>query len=248
MIAQFLMLALCLTLSALTQKSPFEEALENARTALAAGNLDAARHAIDRAIERDPKSREVWELRARWTEASGDRDELIYSLHVVRRLALAQRATKAEQQALRARLEQVDPIAPDLLDLKQIFVEKLLPIATAYEKDRRPHSAIRVHQEILALDPEHSESDQAIERLSAAPDPSLAETAKPKDLLAGVSEEWVAQHDRQHNTWKTRSRLERPSYITFTDAGYEVMLLAGEAMEQMNAFYRTFFQYGTPGD
>src|SRR6185295_4294127 len=35
---------------------------------------------------------------------------------------------------------------------------------------------------------------------------------------------------------------------TYTDAGYQVLVRAGEAMEQMNAFYRQFFHYGTEED
>ncbi|MEW6741474.1 MAG: hypothetical protein AB1486_01845 [Planctomycetota bacterium] len=230
------------------EPTPFEVALAGAEAALAAGDHDRAREWIDRAAERDRKSRKVWSLRTRWAEAKGDRDELVYSLHQELRLAVAQKAPKAERVTLRQRLEAIDPIAPDLLDLELLFLEKLVPVADYYEKERRPHSAIRVHQEILALDPERRESEEAILRLSAAPDPSLAETAKPKDLFAGVSEEWIEQFDAKHSTWDKRAQLEREHYVTHTDAGYEVMVRAAEAMEQMNAFYREFFQYGMEGD
>ncbi|MEM7517447.1 MAG: hypothetical protein AAF368_11065, partial [Planctomycetota bacterium] len=73
----------------------------------------------------------------------------------------------------------------------------------------------------------------------------MAGDAKPKDLFEDVSDEWIREHDAKHATWETKAKLERENYITYTDAGYEVLVQAAEAMEQMNAFYRIFFQFGT---
>jgi len=226
--------------------SQFDVALHRASAALEKGELDVARLQIDRALERDPKSPEAWSMRARWAEAAGDTDELVYALHKEYRLRVGQDEARGALASLRAKLEQADPFAEKLLDFRQRYVERLLPLAEQYEKEGRPHSAIRVHQEILSLDPERIESEQKIEEISSAPDPTLAATAKPKDLLEGVSEEWIRRHDRRHGTWENRARLEKPNYVTETDAGYEVLVRAGEAMEQMNAFYREWFQYGTP--
>ena len=232
----------------LPESTGFARAMALAERALTEGSLDAARDHIRRAQERDPKSVAAWDLRARWAEATGERDELVYALHRKLQLSVAQRHPRAELKELRTRLEGIDPIASDLLDLKETFLDKLGPLAQKYEKDGRPHSAIRVHKEILALDPENVESLTSIERIASAPDPSLAEDAKPKDLLADVSEEWILEHDATHDTWDKRAILERDNYFTHTDAGYEVLVRAGEAMEQMNAFYRVFFQYGTEED
>jgi Tfp pilus assembly protein PilF len=225
--------------------SAFTLALDGAERALAAGELAQARALIQRALERDSKSTRAWAMRARWAEAAGDKDELAYALHSQLRLAIAQKAPKSELAALRARLEGVDPLAKELLGTTAAFVARLEPVANALEKDGRPHSAIRVHKQILALDPERASSQEAIERIASLPDPSLAGDAKPKDLLADVSAEWIREHDAAHATWESRAVLERENYTTHTDAGYEVLVRAAEAMEQMNAFYREFFQYGT---
>ncbi len=230
------------------ESSPFQDALNAAAKSLDENLPAEAKPSIDRALERDSRSREAWALRARWAKLAQDRDEWVFSLHTLLRLSISQKAAKEEIQTLRKQLEEVDPFAKDTLGLSEIFIAKLLPIAEKYEKERRAHSAIRIHQEILALDPERADSAAAIERISAAPDPSLAETAKPVDLLADVSEEWIRKHDQKHESWKERAKLEREHYITYTNAGYEVLVRAGEAMEQMNAFYREFFNYGTAED
>lgn len=228
--------------------SPFSVALEGAERAIETKDLDKARALLMRALERDAKSPRAWGVRARLAEAAGDKDELVYSLHVQLRLSVAQKAPRDQVAALRARLAALDPISPELLGMNTKFIGTLEPIADAYEKDGRPHSAIRVHKLILALDPEHARSLEAIDRISSSPDPSLAGDAKPKDLLADVSEEWIRAFDAEHATWETRAKLERENYTTYTNAGYEVLVRAAEAMEQMNRFYREFFQYGTEED
>jgi tetratricopeptide (TPR) repeat protein len=242
-------LALVLTAAGpVSETTGFAHACSLAERALEIGDLDGARDQIRRAQERDARSISAWALRVRWAEATGDRDDLVFALHRQYQLVVAQHRPRTERRELQARIETIDPVAVDLFALKEDFLERLQPLAEKYEKDHRPHSAIRVHKEILALDPENEESRAAIERIASAPDPSLAEDAKPKDLLADVSEEWIREHDSEHDDWDSRAKLERDNYFTYTDAGYEVLVRAAEAMEQMNAFYRVFFQYGTEED
>ena len=229
-----------------SQGSPaFQEALKRAEKALDQGTADVAREHIDRALERDAKSAELWGLVARWAALAGDADEEVYARHKQYELVLAQGAAAGEAESLRAALDELDPIARDLLTLRERFLAKLEKIATKYEEEGRPHAAIGVHKEILALDSERLSSEKAIERIAAAPDPSLAEFAQPVDLFADVSEEWIAEFDAEHGTWDEHAVLERENYRTQTDAGYRVLLTAAEAMDQMNAFYRVFFRYAT---
>ncbi len=254
-LALFLSLSLCLgsvgaSAAPLTtqQAAGFQKALRAAESALAREQLPLAKTRIDRALERDPKSIAAWDLRARWAEASGNNDELVYSLHRALRLSIAQKRKRSQQTALRARLLELDPQGAELLTFRSKFIAKLEPIAAKYEKDGRPHSAISVHKEILALDPDRTTSADAIQRLASAPDPSLAEDAQPADLLEGVSEEFIREHDEKHHDWSSRAKLKGENYTTYSSAGYEMLLFASTAMEQMNAFYRIFFRYGTEED
>jgi hypothetical protein len=240
-------LALFATAGVEEEVTPFSAALHGAEAAIESGDLIKAKSLVNRALERDAKSVDAWATRARWAEAKGEADELAYSLHQELRLAIAQGFPKSELTTRRARLLELDPMAKTLLDMTHKFIAELEPVADQYEKDGRPHSAIRIHYEILGLDPEYETSKQAIDRISALPDPSLAEHAKPKDLLADVSDEWIRARDAEHNTWDTRDKWEGENYTTYTDAGYEVLVRCAEAMEQMNAFYRVFFQYGHEG-
>ena len=225
--------------------SAFRLALSRAERALESGDLEGARKLVQRALERGRRSPDAWALRARWAKAAGELDEQVYATHQRYRYSLAQGAPQDELDAMRAELLELDAIAIDLLGLKDEFLEKLNEVATRYEDEDRPHSAIRVHKRVLSLDPENEASQQAIERIASAPDPSLAGEAKPKDLFADVTDEWIAEFDAEHADWDSRAKIERDNYITYTDAGYEVLVRVAEAMEQMNAFYRVFFQHGT---
>ena len=165
-----------------SDQSPFEIALQKGSDALASGDLKLAHEQLERALERDPRSPAVWKLRAQVAAKAGDVDEQVFSLHHHLGLRIAQKAKAPELEALKQELMAVDPLAVDLLGLKTAFVERLRPLAEEYEKEKRPHSAIRVQQQILALDPEREESHAAIERLSAAHD-RASPTPRAKDLL-----------------------------------------------------------------
>lgn len=242
-----LLTLLCGFVPPLPDVTAFDLALSSAERSLEAGELEKAHQLVLRALERDSKAPRAWDVRARWAAAAGERDEEVYARHKELRLMEAQKAPAAEVQAKRQALLALDPVAADVLGMRARFIEELTAVAQAYEGDLRPHSAIRVHKEILALDPEYAPSQAAIERLAAAPDPSLAADAKPVDLLAGVSEEWIREHDAKTRDWREHAKLERENYVTHTNAGYEVLVRCAEAMEQMNAFYRVFFGYKTDG-
>jgi Tfp pilus assembly protein PilF len=228
--------------------SGFTRAVEQATKALENGELERAKIAIDRALERDPNALIVWELTERWAEKADDKDERVYALHRQLAISRAQKKDKAALDAIRARLEPLDPLAAEFVALRTKYFERLTKLAEGYEKLKRPHSAIRAYKQALALDPDRTDVVATIERIASAPDPTLAEDARPKDLLEGVSAEWIAEHDAKHLEWADRATLEKPNYRTQTDAGYEVLVRTAEAMEQMNAFYRVFFRYGAEGD
>ncbi len=223
--------------------SPFELAMNMAERSLGEGNLRRARDEVERALERDSKSIAAWELRARVAGAADDRDEEVFALHRQLRLSIAQGMRSRDQQPLLDRLAELDPISTDSLSMNAYFLEKLLPIARRYEGENRPHAAIATFREVLALDPESEEARAAIERIASQPDPSLAAAAKPKDLFADISDEWIRKHDEKHDEWGKRAKQKTEHYTIQTNAGYKVLLQTAAAMDQMNAFYKVFFEY-----
>jgi len=230
------------------QGGALTRAIEGATKALDAGDLKRARFELDRVLERDPNSLLGWNLVERWAAKASDKDELVHALHRQLSISRAQKKDKAALEAIRSRLLPNDPVAGELEKVRTSYVDKLTALGTAYEKSKRPHSAIRAFKQALALDPDRADIAGTIERIAAAPDPSLAEDASPRDLLEGVSAEWIAEFDKKHYEWSDRYIIEKPNYKTQTDAGYEVAVRTAEAMEQMNSFYRVFFRYGAEGD
>lgn len=222
----------------------FTKALNEAAKALEAGELDKAHHHLGRALERDPHALAVWELSERWAAKANDKDEQVYALHRQLALARAQKKDKATLDAIRARLLPLDPQGDQLVKLRTTFVDKFTKLGDTYEKLKRPHSAIQAFKNALALDPDRADLSATIERIASAPDPSLAENARPRDLLEGIAADWIAEHDAEHAEWGDKAVLEKKNYVTQTNAGYAVLVRAAEAMEQMNGFYRLFFRHG----
>ena len=79
--------------------SSFDQALQAAEKALEASKHDEAWHHIERALERDAQSLRAWDLRARWAGVKKDRGELVYCLHKLLRLAIAQEEPKEQIQS-----------------------------------------------------------------------------------------------------------------------------------------------------
>ncbi|MFT7679852.1 MAG: hypothetical protein ACI8QC_003857 [Planctomycetota bacterium] len=206
--------------------------------------MDESRDAIERAFERDRAQRSAWQLLARWAEAAERPGERLRALHEDLRLAVAQGAKRTEIRALREFLAELDPSSKALFEIAEDFRGRLTSLAQRYEKQQRWHGALRVWKQVLALVPDDQVAIDGIDRVTSQPDPSLAADAKSKDLLEGITAEWIAEHDAEHSEWKQAGRMEREHYITKTDAGYEVLVRVAEAMEQANGFYREFFEYG----
>ncbi|MEZ6013901.1 MAG: hypothetical protein R3F49_02195 [Planctomycetota bacterium] len=226
----------------------FQSALAQARAAFEQGRLPEAERLATRALERDRCAPEAWALRAAVAAKLGDRDLAVYALHTELGLLVAQKASKEVIAARRAALVADDALEADLFSLKARYIADFASLAADYEKAKRPHGAIRAWKQVLALDPESAAATASIERIAALPDPSLAGDAKPVDLFADVSEDWIREHDKQHAEWESAARAERTNYFTVTNAGYEVLIRTAEAMEQMAAFYKVFFRYGTEED
>lgn len=226
-----------------------QAALRAAKRHLSAGRMGQARDSILQALERDRASRPAWQMLARWAEAAAQPGERLRALHEDLRLAGLQGAKKAELKALRDALGAEDERSGALFAIADEFQGKLATLARRYEKEGRWHGALRVWKQALALAPRDEEALAGIDRVTSQPDPSLAGDARSKDLLDGVSAEWIAEHDEETKDWKEGyAELEREHYITRTNAGYEVLVRSAEAMEQVNAFYREFFRYGGAGD
>ncbi|MHC4945294.1 MAG: tetratricopeptide repeat protein, partial [Planctomycetota bacterium] len=244
--AAFCLLVLLLPPLEGAESPSFQDFVDSAEKALASGKTKDAHKYINQALERDPNSQKVWSLKVRWAAKVQDKDDEVFALHRLLHLAVTQEAPEEELDEIRAQLFGADPLAEAYFDFKTQFAEKLLPLAAFYESEGMPHAAIRINNAILALAPERTECQESIQRIASLPDPSLADSAQDKDLLADVSEQWIKWFNRKHAKWGDKAKIEKENYTTYCSAGYEVLLRTAETMENVNAFYRKFFNYGTP--
>jgi tetratricopeptide (TPR) repeat protein len=234
--------------------NPFlEKYLSSARRHVERGELDEARAAVERALERDDQHLGALRLLAEIAEQTGDTDGAVYNYH--RWLSVIEAAEKLPVPKSRVReieehLALLDATSEVFRDLSTGHVDKLLALAKEHRKKGREHSAIEIYQEVLQVDrlnqaardgildiQRNGSADVAVEDLYAGTDPT-----------AGVDPEWIAEQDKKHDTWDTAWEKDGENYRYKTDAGYLVLQTASIAMEQMNQAYRKFFQYKLDGD
>jgi Tfp pilus assembly protein PilF len=222
--------------------------LSVARQELERGRMEPCLQAIYQVLERDHNAREGWQVLAEYARKLGDQDLELWALYRDFRLAEARGLQTAKRKELLATMAQVDPGGAQLLDLTERFSADLKKLAERYEKEGRPHGAIRVYKRLLSLDPLNEATAAAIERIASAPDPALAPHATPRDPFAGIDQSFLDEFDAQHSDWDNAAKEVREHYITITDTGYKNLIRTADAMEQVNTFYREFFGYGGAGD
>jgi len=216
------------------------------------GDLPAARKAAQRVLEWDDQNLEALRLVADASAGLKETDEAVHAYH--RWLDLAENAPKGEVprsslKAVQEALAELDPQAGELRQMSRDFVRELRKLASAYSKKKLDHSALAVYQMILAILPGDKDALKNVRliRTRGGDELASADLFAGGDPTFGVTGEWIEKQDARHSDWKHAWKEETANYRFQTDAGYMVMKTAALAMDQMNRFYRKFFQFRTDG-
>jgi hypothetical protein len=128
--------------------------IELARAKLAAGDTDAARDAIRKALERDEFSLLAIELEAKIAKQAGDNDSAVWALHRLIDVASASgREGAALARSAADTLAVLDTEATTWRQLKKRYLREVLAIAAEHEKKKRMHSALALFAHARAIDP-----------------------------------------------------------------------------------------------
>ena len=231
--------------------------LAEARGQLQAGDVAAARAAIDRALERDGKSLLALQLLAEIAVRQEDLDTAVHTLHrwlevwdgrsVPKGTAATQAA--AERKATFERLLPLDAKAPDWGKLQAKYVTDLLDVGKQYRGKKDWLGALDVFQQLLQIAPGHPEGTAALQqiRTSGGREVAVEDVYAGSDPTAGMSEDELVALDREHAEWDKAWTDESDNYRYRTNAGFLVLKTARIAMEQMNGFYRRFFHFMEDG-
>ncbi len=227
--------------------------LDLARACEAAGDPEGARAHFERVLERDGSHLASLAALARLARDAGRADEAVD--HAGRFLDSWRHRSKPPRELfdlrreLAAFVQEADPLRRDLERLRRTYVGSLLSLA-ARQMDRAAwHSARAMLAEAIVTDPEHPDLAAGLARIRLEGGNELAveDETGGANPLAEVSPEWVAEHDLEHATWPTAWVLETEHYRIRTNAGYRALHIVGNAMEQMQRFYRIFHQYKVDG-
>jgi len=244
--------ALAATLPA--QEPSFVDAyLQEARDDLAQDRAPAALAKVHRALEREARHLGALRLLSEIAEQIDDPDLAVHSWHRWFDLVDQQAARplpRKELDALRAHLLELDPQAKGWSRLQAAYVKGLDDLGKQYQKRKDWLGALEAYQHLLQVEPDNKHALTAIRtvRRSGGREVAVADVyAGGGDPLAGMTSEDLARLDAAHATWETAWEKETDNYRYRTNAGRVVLETSSIAMEQMNKFYRRFFQFKEDG-
>jgi hypothetical protein len=221
--------------------------LVEARGELEAGHLEAARAAVDRALERDAKSLPALQLLAQIALRQDNLDIAVHSLHRWLNTFDARTGKKAgnERKAVADQLTPLDSEALTWGKLQNQYVSGLLDIGRQYRSKKDYLGALDVYQMLLLVAPDHPDALAAIQqiRTTGGREVAIEDVYAGSDPTAGMSEEELAKLDAEHKEWDKAFTDQSDNYRYRTNAGFLVLKTSRIAMEQMNGFYRRFFHF-----
>jgi tetratricopeptide (TPR) repeat protein len=225
--------------------------LDEARGQLAAGDVAAARAAVDRALERDERSLPALELLADVALRQQDVDTAVHALHRWLDVADARsgRRPGPARKVVSDRLLPLDSEAPSWGRLQAQYVTGLLDIGRQYRQKKDLLGALEVYQHLLLVSPDHPEALAAIQqiRTTGGREVAVEDVYAGSDPTGGLAEEELAKMDAEHTEWDKAYTDQSDNYRYRTNAGYLVLKTSRIAMEQMNGFYRRFFRFQQDG-
>ncbi len=207
---------------------------------------------IERALERDDQHFGALEQWAKIATAMGDHDTAAYAWHTWLNIAKAADKSIVSRKKIKEvtqSLDQLDPFADQFTDLSGDYIKELFKIEKSHSDKGRHHSAIKVIQEILHIDPLLKRAQDRLKEIerNGGADTATVDLYAGTDPTAGVDSEWLEENNKKHSEWSNRWFLETEHYRIHTNASYLVLKTAGIAMDQMNMAYRKFFHYKEDG-
>jgi tetratricopeptide (TPR) repeat protein len=212
----------------------------------------AALSDIEQALERDDRHFGALEQWAKIATAMGDMDTAAYAWHSWMKIAVAADksiVSRKRMKEVEKILIGIDPYAEEFSSLSSDYIKELFKIEKSHSDKGRHHSAIKVIQEILHIDPLLKSGISRLKEIerNGGADTATVDIYAGSDPTAGVDSEWLEENNKKHSEWKTRWHHETEHYRVHTNAGYLVLMTAGIAMDQMNLAYRKFFHYQEDG-
>ena len=202
---------------------------------------------LEQQLELTPEDPVLLELRGLEFLEGGDRDRATWLLLDSMRHA---GGDAAHQRRLAARLEELGYPHRRYEDLLEGHGRDLFQLSKSCSSRKRYATAVDLLHRCVGTPLE----DEAQERLESLYDRSktveaLLASGVDVPLQAGsrYSAEEIASEEGSHTTWADAFVVEGPSYRVRSNMGLEVAEAVAASMEQINAFYRRFYDYRTRG-
>ncbi len=235
------------------ERSNVERRLKAGLEHQASGRFAEARDAFKSVLERDPRNLRALAGLAEVAASSGDSDEEVYYLgryltraSKVKDLPVEVRKT---QRAFEKTLGEKDPYFGKVDSYKRAHLRRLIQLGMEHLKKGRFHEAKMIFEEVIHLQPDSGEARTAFRRIETEGGNELAADRLfgEEDIYDGMTSEQIEKLNARHSTWDTAWKEKLDNYTVITDGGYTLLKVTALALEQLDGFFRTFYQYKTQG-
>ncbi len=236
-----------------TERANVERRLSAGLDHQAAGRLVEARDAFNSVLERDSGNLRAMAGLAEVAASSGDSDEEVYFLgrYVDRASRIRELAPEARktQRLFEKALREKDPYLGKVESYRRAHLRRLIKLGAEHLKKGRFHEAKMIFEEVIHLAPDSEEARVAFRRIETEGGNELAADRLfgEEDIFNDVTSEWVEKQNARHATWDTAWKEKLDNYTVITDGGYVLLKVTALALEQLDVFFRTFYQYKTKG-
>jgi len=236
-----------------TERANVERRLKAGLDHQAAGRLVEARDAFKSVLERDAGNLHAMAGLAEVAASRGDSDEEVYYLGCyvdraapIRELPPEMRKT---QRLFEKALKEKDPYLGKVESYRRAHLRRLIKLGAEHLKKGRFHEAKMIFEEVIHLAPESEEARAAFRQIETEGGNELAADRLfgEEDIFNDVTSEWVEKQNARHSTWDTAWKEKLDNYTVITDGGYVLLKVTALALEQLDVFFRTFYQYKTKG-
>jgi len=218
-----------------------------------AGQLDEARQEFFRVLERDAGNFQAMAGLVEVARERRDHDEEVFFLHAyVNKASKIKRLDRTERDRLRRfqkALAEADPYLGKVESYRKAHLRRLLMLGFEHLKKGRFHVAKTIFEEVIHLSPNSEEAKEAFHRIETEGGNELA-VERPQgveDLFSDVTQEWIQKQNALHNIWDKAWKKKLENFTVITDAGYEVLEVLSVALDQMDGFYRVFYDHKVKG-
>jgi hypothetical protein len=222
--------------------APMAPDFEKAKQLLAAGNIEGAKEEAEQALTYVPYSAEGYQVMMDISRATDDiESELRWGKWLA--WSLTASGSKDELEVLTERMDGLyEGWNQDEITLGS-WRDTVSKSAKKAGSKKQYRLAGHLMNKLLDLNPSDKQLNRDYDKLADKAGTEISGGAFVSDKVRRKSAKWLAKNNAKHSDWENRWTKKTKNYDVETNMDYEFFETLAAAMDQMNAFYRSVYDY-----